>query len=72
VRQDREREALGARFPNLGYVFTTPIGTPVEPRNCTRVVQTQYDRAGLPAIRLDDLRHGCVTVLLALGVPPAL
>ncbi|MFD0583119.1 tyrosine-type recombinase/integrase [Dactylosporangium darangshiense] len=26
--------------------------------------------AGLPAIRLHDLRHGCVSVLLALGVPP--
>ena len=26
--------------------------------------------SGLPRIRLHDLRHGCVSVLLALGVPP--
>ena len=68
--QDHEREALGARWPQLGYVFTTPIGTPIDPRNCTRVVQDQCKAAGLPAIRLHDLRHGCVSVLLALGVPP--
>jgi integrase len=24
----------------------------------------------LPAVRLHDFRHGCVWVLLALGVPP--
>jgi len=51
-------------------VFTTPVGTPIDARNCTRLVQTAGARAGLPAIRLHDLRHGCVSVLLALGVPP--
>jgi integrase len=51
-------------------VFTTPTGTPIDPRNCTRVVQRECDRAGLPPIRLHDLRHGCVSVLLDLGVPP--
>ena len=69
-RQDAERESLGARWPNLGYVFTTPIGTPIDPRNCTRLVQTERRRAGLPQIRLHDLRHGCVSVLLDLGTPP--
>ncbi|MBM0256643.1 tyrosine-type recombinase/integrase [Micromonospora sp. 4G55] len=44
-------------------------GTPLDPRNCTRLVQDQC-AAGLPPIRLHDLRHGCVSVLLALGVPP--
>jgi len=68
--QETERLALGAKWPSLGYVFTTPIGTPLDPRNRTRLVQDQCARAGLPAIRLHDLRHGCVSVLLALGVPP--
>lgn len=57
-------------WPSVGYVFTTPIGTPLDPRNCTRLVQDQCAAAGLPAIRLHDLRHGCVSVLLVLGVPP--
>lgn len=68
--QEAERLALGPRWPDLGYVFTTPVGTPIDPRNCTRMVQTAVRRAGLPAVRLHDFRHGCVSVLLALGVPP--
>ncbi len=68
--QEAERLALGARWPSLGYIFTTPIGTLLDPRNCTRLVQAECATAGLPAIRLHDLRHGCVSVLLALGVPP--
>ncbi|MEU9828420.1 tyrosine-type recombinase/integrase [Micromonospora chersina] len=68
--QESEGLALGARWPSLGYVFTTPIGTSLDPRNCTRIVQDQCATAGLPAIRLHELRHGCVSVLLALGVPP--
>lgn len=70
ARQLRERDELGERWPDLGYVFTTPIGTPIDPRNCTRVVQEQCAAAGLPPVRLHDFRHGCVSVLLALGVPP--
>jgi integrase len=68
--QEKERADLGPRWPDLGYLFTTPVGTPIDPRNCTRVVQDQCVAAGLPRIRLHDLRHGCVSVLLALGVPP--
>lgn len=69
-RQAAERQELGPRWPDLAYVFTTPIGTPLDPRNCTPLVQDQCRSAGLPAIRLNDLRHGCVSVLLSLGVPP--
>ncbi len=69
-RQEVERAALGPRWPDLGYVFTTPIGTPIDPRNCTRLVQAEVRRVGLPVVRLHDFRHGCVSVLLSLGVPP--
>jgi integrase len=68
--QERERSQLGAHWPDLGYVFTTKIGTPIDPRNCTRVVQEACKLAGLRVVRLHDFRHGCVSVLLALGVPP--
>jgi integrase len=69
-RQEAERQLLGERWPTSAHVFTAPIGTPVDPRNCTRVVQLECARTGLPPIRLHDLRHGCVSVLLSLGVPP--
>ena len=68
--QEKERVQLAEKWPDLGFVFTTPIGTPVDPRNCTRIVQNACRDAGVRVVRLHDLRHGCVSVLLALGVPP--
>lgn len=68
--QDLERVQLAERWPESGYVFTTQIGTPIDPRNCTRVVQAACKKAGLRVVRLHDFRHGCVSVLLGLGVPP--
>jgi integrase len=69
-RQLAEREELGTRWPDLGFVFTSVVGTPIDPRNCTREVQRACERAGLRRVRLHDFRHGCVSVLLEMGVPP--
>lgn len=68
--QEKERVELAEKWPDLGYVFTTPIGTPIDPRNCTRIVQNACRDAGVRVVRLHDFRHGCVSVLLGLGVPP--
>lgn len=68
--QEVERLSLAERWPGSAYVFTTPIGTPIDPRNCTRVVQEACKKAGVRVVRLHDFRHGCVSVLLGLGVPP--
>jgi hypothetical protein len=35
-RQREERMALGSAWQDSGRVFTSPIGTPMEPRNMTR------------------------------------
>ena len=58
--QEVERLDLAERWPDPGFVFTTPIGTPIDPRNCTRVLQTACKTAGVRVIRLHDFRHGCV------------
>lgn len=68
--QEKERAELAEKWPDLGFVFTTPIGTPLDPRNCTRVVQKATEEATGRRVRLHDFRHGCVSVLLGLGVPP--
>jgi integrase len=44
----------------------------MEPRNLNRHFDGLRTRAGLPGIRLHDLRHTMVTPLLDLGVPPHL
>ncbi|HEX6335915.1 MAG TPA: tyrosine-type recombinase/integrase [Jiangellaceae bacterium] len=57
-----------------GRVFheavVTTIGTPIDPRNFTRLFHEMCAPAGVPAIRLHDLRHTCVSLLLAVGVHP--
>ena len=35
--QEAERVALAERWPESGYVFTTPIGTPIDPDNCSKL-----------------------------------
>lgn len=68
--QDDERCELGDRWPQSGHVFTRPIGTPIDPANCTKLVQAACKSAGLRKVRLHDFRHGYVSVLLSVGVPP--
>jgi integrase len=70
VRQLENRLAAGARWREGGFVFTSGIGTPVEPRRITREFRVLLTGAGLPPIRLHDLRHSCATLLLAQGVSP--
>jgi integrase len=48
-------------------VFTTLTGDPVAPDRLTRRFRHLADTAGLPPIRLHDLRHGAATVALAAG-----
>ena len=67
-RQRAERAEVGARWLDLDYVFTTPIGTPVEPRNLNRHFKEMLIRAKLPDMRFHDLRHSAATLLIAQGV----
>lgn len=61
--------ALGATKPAsvLGFVFTTPRGTPLDPRNTSRAWYAFLDRAGLRRIRLHDIRHTAISLVLAEG-----
>lgn len=70
ARQNADRLAAGARWVATELVFTTRHGTPIEPRTVNRMFQTLTAAAGLRPVRVHDLRHGCVSLLLSLGVPP--
>ena len=67
-RQAEERAA--ARYwVDTGLVFTTQLGTAIDPRNVNRWLAELCDRAGVRSIRPHDLRHTCASLLLAQGVP---
>jgi integrase len=68
-RQEKERIAAGSLWRGSACVFTTQIGTPIEPRNDYREFKKLLDRAGLPSVRLHDLRHTAASLLIAQGVP---
>jgi integrase len=52
------------------FVFTSGIGTPLEPRNLQRAWDQILAVAGLPHSRIHDLRHPAATLLLSQGVHP--
>ena len=51
TRQRRERIAAGPRWHDDGYVFATPIGTALDPRNGLRRYHAALTAAGLPHSR---------------------
>ena len=59
---------LGPSWNDAGLVFTREDGRPLRPEYATRHFQAIAERAGLPAIRLQDLRHTSASLALAPGV----
>ncbi|WP_239109107.1 tyrosine-type recombinase/integrase [Microbispora siamensis] len=69
AEQAAERLAAGSAWNNPhGLVFTTHIGTAIEPENLYRHFRAVCEAAGIRRVRLHDLRHTCATILLAQGV----
>jgi integrase len=67
--QAAERLAAGAHWQHQNFIFATPIGTPLDPRNVTRLFHGLCCRAGLGQRRFHALRHSAATLMLAEGVP---
>jgi integrase len=63
-QQARERLLAGEKWQETGHIFTTEIGTPIEPDNLRRSWYPLRQMAGLKDMRFHDLRHSCVTLLL--------
>jgi integrase len=69
ARQRRERLAAGPQWTHTGLMFTTTVGAALHPADVTDHFHHLADQAGLPPVRLHDLRHGHATMALAAGVP---
>lgn len=67
-RQLAERLLMGAGFTDHGVVFCRPDGGPLHPERFSRTFCEQAAKAGLPPIRLHDLRHTWATLALTAGV----
>lgn len=67
-RQLEDRLAWGSAWTDSGRVFTREDGTELRPESLTDKFQALRASAGLPPIRLHDLRHGAASLMLASGV----
>src|SRR5262249_36590645 len=56
AHRDR-RLAAGAVWHDSGFLFTRKDGAPINPNYATTRFRKLTDRAGLPPVRLHDLRH---------------
>jgi len=70
VRQIEERLVAGDRWRDMGLVFTSGVGTPIEPSNLNRRLHALQAGAGLPPNGMHSFRHCFASVLVAQGVSP--
>lgn len=68
-RQLEDRMEWGSMWVDSGRVFTKENGEELHPETLSDKFQQLRTAAGLPPIRLHDLRHGAASLMLAAGVP---
>ena len=69
-RAARGAEQLAAvnQWTATGLVFTTELGTPVEPRNLLRTLEAAAAKAGFANVGVHTLRHSAAVAWLEAGV----
>lgn len=69
-RQEEQR-AAASQWTDSGLVFTTWVGTAIEPSDLSRAFKKVVKQAEISeAFRFHDLRHTCATFLIVMGVHP--
>ena len=69
-REDQPRRRQTGEWDETGLVFTNSHGGPVEAGEINRALTEALKTAGLPHIRVHDLRHTAASILLEAGVHP--
>ncbi len=66
--QEAQRALLGKPLTAGDFVFAHPDGSPLDPSTVSHTFNKIIRKAGLPHIRLHDLRHTHASLLLQAGV----
>ena len=70
-RLQASRQRSKSEIPETAnLLFTTPAGRPIYSDKLAKRFKAILRQAGLPVVRLYDLRHTSATLALAAGVPP--
>jgi integrase len=70
TEQTERRLLAGPAWHPGEYVFDRGDGRPVDPDAFGRAFRAARDAAGLPRVRLHDIRHGFASLLVAAGTNP--
>ncbi|GMU79339.1 MAG: hypothetical protein AMXMBFR46_21310 [Acidimicrobiia bacterium] len=70
VRQAEEQLAAGELWTGENVLFCDELGRPLHPDRFTKTFARAVAGAGVPTIRLHDLRHTWATLALQAGVHP--
>lgn len=68
--QQDERTLQGTNWQERGLAFPGQRGQPLLPEVVRNVLRRALARAGLPDMRFHDLRHTCISLLVAQGAHP--
>lgn len=68
-RQDKERVEAGDAWEEHGFVFSTPLGTLIDPDNHRKAFAKLTEKAGIGRWHPHELRHSATSIMLAQGVP---
>ena len=66
--QNRRKALLGAACEHPELVFPSETGTIMDPKNFYRAWKQAVKHAGLPPVRIHDMRHLHVTLLIHAGI----
>jgi integrase len=69
--QAEERLALGRGWADTGLVAVNIDGSPIRPETYSKAFAAHCAAAGVPVIRLHDVRHTAATMLLDGGTTPS-
>jgi integrase len=70
TRQLAEEVVRGRRWNNeFGLIFTSTIGTPLDPEQFGKTVPKICESAGLGHWSIHELRHSCASLMMAVEVP---
>ena len=70
IKQREQREALGMTWSESDFVFAHADGSPFYPNTVSKRFGELVKKAGIPHVRLHDMRHTHATLMLKEGVNP--
>ncbi len=69
ARQRKEKLRQLPLWQDSDLIFTSQIGSPLDPSDVSRDFRAFLARKGLPRVRFHDLRHASGSIMLKNGVP---